>query len=618
MSDKPEGSDPNQGPREEEREDDSKGPSLKDATHKLKAEALRRLQLGDADYEGEGAKNSEARQGSSQNDNSNEQDMGIDGGDRGEILAEKSDVLRKEKDSNVDVTDHDVAGSKLGANKESGTISQDSGKPNDVVTSGDSVANVGDVKRQYKEGSDISANEGDPTSSKVNDQSISKGNMLSSQVENAKQSVSEGQEGASRPSSGGARPGSGSKGAGKGEGSPQKPSSRPGSGSGSRSRPGSGSKRSRQEQQSSSRPGSASGRPGSTSYSRSRPQSGSKQEVTGSLGKDGFSSGGVAEGSANMDSASVDDGRNKFTGDQSQSKLTKDKEGDRSTDGKTTSSGKIIEGASQTLVGDSVEHRQQHDLAVNNKSADNTSVQTLSEENKSESKDADKISDDVSPPMNEGLGSKGQGVNSKQDSDSLSNDKQDSVRTEAGQGDKEGEPSDSVQDDKEKISGSDQAGDNDAKSGEQRDESEASHTQRKGGSKDETTSEGQGGENKASDKDGSRSDATVDKKPAVEEHKDDVTDKSGVQKDQRAGDKDDREESSGKQTTTSKKGDTTAADAGEEKKEDGDRKKKKKEGTEEGEDIEEEESEGAEETGKAVGEPQPTKTKPDEAGRDKM
>lgn len=622
MSDKPEGSDSNQGSREEETEDSSKAPSLKEATHKLKAEALRRLQLGGADYEGEGAKKGEARQGSSQNDNSNEQDTGIDGGDRGEIQAEKSDVSREERDSNADITDHNVAGSNLSENKESGSFSQDSGKPEDNI-SGDSVANVGDVNRQNKQESDMSANEGDPASSEVKDQSISKGNMSSSQGENTKQSVSdktfskdsrptsaEGQEGASRtsrPSSGGARPGSWSKGADKGEGSPQKPSSRPGSGSGSRSRPGSGSKRSRQEGQSGSRPGSTSGRPGSTSNSRSRPQSGSK-------------------GTANIDRASVNDGKNKFAGDQSQSKLSKD-EGGGSTEGKTTSSGKIIEGASQTLGADSDEQRQQHhgdtsNLAVNNKSADNTSVQTLSGENKSESKDGDKISDDVSPPMSEGLGSKGQGVNSKQYSDSLSNDKQDSGMTEAGKGAKEGEHSDSVQDDKGKTSGADQAGEGDAKSGEQRDASEASHVQGKDGSKDETTSKGQEGQSKTSDKDGSKSDATIDKKPSAEEHEADVTEKSGVQTDERSGDKDGAEESSGKQITKSEKGDTAAADAGEEKKEDGDgktkkKKKTKKENAEQEEEIEDEESEGAEETGKAAEELQPAKAKQDAPGRDK-
>ena len=60
MSDKAEGSDSNQGSQDEERGDSSKVTSLKDATHKLKAEALRRLQLENADYENEGAKNEEA------------------------------------------------------------------------------------------------------------------------------------------------------------------------------------------------------------------------------------------------------------------------------------------------------------------------------------------------------------------------------------------------------------------------------------------------------------------------------------------------------------------------------------------------------------------------------
>ena len=623
MSDKPEDSDSKQSSREGERDDSSK-PTLKDATHKLKAEALRRLQLGDAEYESEGAKNSEAREGSSQNDDSNIQDTGIGNGDRSEIQSDKSDVSIKEKENNVDVSDRNGVDSNIDETIESGGLSQDSAKPNDISNRDSASGDIGDTNRQTEQGLEISASEGDKTSSEVKDQSINERNASSRQGENAKQVVSDktsskdtrplrsqGQEGASRPGSGGARPGSRSEGAGKGEGSQQKPSSRPGSGSNGRFRPGSESKRSRQERQSSSRPGSGTG-------SKARPQSGHKGDAAGSEGgspgQDESSSGGVAEGSRKKDGASVGDGINKTSGDLSQSKTSKGEEDDGS-----------AEGTPQTLGADSAEQGKKHhgDASnpnfVDNKSTDDTTAQNLSPDNKSESKqtgDDGKISDEVSPPMNKGAESKDQDVDSKQISDSLSNDKQDSGEAEAGKDVKEGARSDNAEGDKENASTSDRVGQGDTKSGDQKDVLEVS--QQKEVAKDKNATEGQEGEAKAGDKDGSGADTSGDGKPSGEAQEADTaksgdveSDKSGVtQTDHGDGDKGDTGESSGKQPK-GKKGDA-AADTAEGQKEDGSEKKKKKkkskkESTEQEEDLEDEEDEEAEEAGKTDGEPQPSK-----------
>ena len=650
MSDKPEGSDSKPDSQEGERVDGSKGPSLKDATHKLKAEALRRLQLGGAEYESEGAKTDETRQGSSQNDDSNVQETsGVDNSDWSEIQPEKSDVSSEEKENNVDGTDRND--SRLNVD-ETGVIegsSGDSAKPNDDIL-GDSVhagENVEDAHRQNKQGSDVLANEGDEIGSEVKDQSVKKGNVLSSQGENAKEidsdkpsskdtrpSSSQGQKGASgssRPGSRGARPGSASKRAGKGEGSQQKPGSRPGSGSGSRSRPGSGSKRAQHEKQSSSRPGSA-------AASRSRPQSGSKREAEGSeggtLGPDGFSSGGTGEGTIKKDSASVDDEGNKLKGDISRLEASRDGEGDGLTNGETVSSSNIIEGTSQTPGTESGEQGKEHhgdasNLTVNNKSADNTSAQTLSGDNKPESKqegDENKnISDEVSPPMNEEASSKDQGADSKQSSDSLSNDKQDAEVTDAGKDAKEEEHSDSVKDDEENTSSSDQAGKGGIDAGEQKDVSKA--LQEEEGSKDKNTTGGlQEGEANTGDKDGSGADSSGDRKLPGETQEGDAhkaegaeSDQPGAQTNRGAGEKDDAEESSDKQTAESKKG-ADAADMADGKKEDGGeikkkKKKVKKESKGQEGDIEDEEDEEHEETEKTDGEPQTTQPKQDAPGR---
>ena len=629
MSDRHEGTDSNEDPREGEKEENSKYPSLKDATHKLKAEALRRLQLGDVDYESEGAKNSE---GSFENDNSNVQDTGVDGDYRGEVQPEKSDGLSTDKYSNVNITDRNGAGSSSEGNKESGSFSQDSAKPDVDKIPGDSVGNVDDVSRRNKQGSNASANEGGKTSSEGKDQSTS---VMSNQGEDAKQSVidetsskdsrpisAQRRKGASpgfRPSSGGVRPGLGIKGEEKG--SQHNPGSRPGTGNDSKSRPGlgssrpgSGSKRSREEGQSRSRPGSAGGRPGSTGHSRSRRQLGTKQEVTGTLGQDESSGGGVAEGSANIGGVSFEDGVNRFAG-VSHPEGGKEEEAGSSGDNKAASSTNIIRGTSQTVGADAVEQGKDHhadtlNSTVNKKSADGTYAQTLSEENKSESKqteDGDKISDDVSPPMNEGAE-----VDSKQSSDSVSYDKQDSGDTKDLTDAKEEEHSDSVKGDKEKTRSSDHEGQDEMKSDEHKDASEASQV--KDGSVDEKTPESQGEKGKT--KEEPTTDPSIDGKPD-ETQKVEAKEESGTKADSGAGDKSEAEVSVDQQISNSKNSDA-AADTGEGKKDDGgDKKKKKKkakkDGTEQQEDIEEEGGE-VEETGEAVGAPQPTKAKQDVSG----
>ena len=660
MSDQPEGSDSKQSSREGGRTDNSKASSLKDATHKLKAEALRRLQLGDADYESEGAKNNEARQGSSSPQNDGNAQEGVDDGDHThKINPEEGDLLSVEKENNTDVSDGNDPGSNIDETRESGDFSQDAAKPTDSSLGDSESGNAVDQNRQKVLGSDTRANEDGQTSSEDKDQSINKGDASLNQGENAKEGASDsvfskgsrplssqGQEGTSqgsRPGSGGARPGSGSRGAGKGKRSDQKPGSRPGSAGGSRSRPGTGSKGSRQEAQSSSRPVSGAG-------SKSRPQSGSKREATGSeggtLGQAASSNRGVGDETTRKDSASVDPGSeggtlvqaassgrgvgdkstgkygasvddetNKTARDLSTSKIGKDVAGDGSTDKKSTSSSNIF--ASQTLSADSVDQGKEDgdtsNLSINNKSADNTSS-----DNKSESKqtgDNDQISDEVSPPMNKEEESKVEGIDSKQNSDPLSNAKQDPAVTETGKDEKQGEQSDSVEGGKEKASSFEQAEPGDAETVGQKDASEED------GSKDNNAAEGQEGAAKSGDKEGSSIDATIDKKHSREAQEGDVA-KSGetesaevkTETGQGASDRGDVEESSGKQTTEGQKSDA-AGDKPDGKKEDGsdkkeEKKKVKKENAEQGDEEEDkEEDKDAGETERTVEEPQPTEAK---------
>ena len=669
MSDKPEGSDTHPDSLEEESEDTSKSRSLKSATHKLKAEALRRLQLGGADYDNEGAKNNEGREGSSHDENA--EDTGNDGGEQSEIGPGKSDVLNKEKEDTLDVTDSRGADSNVDESRESEGFGKDSTKPNEEIL-GDSVVG-GNIKsyRQNEEGSDISAQDGQ-NDSKVNDQSISKGSESLSEGENVNQGISnktanegsnQGQgstmrdsrpgSASSRPGSGKARPGSGSEGTRKGEGSKQKPSSRPGSGAGNRSRPGSGSNRvsSRgrpgsgsgkgSRPQSSGKRGDAgndgggleqqpsSGRPGSGSGSGSRPHSSGKRGAAsnddGTVVQDGSTRGVVGEDTSKKDEASVGDTTKQTAQDFSQSEASKDKaEG-------ATSSDNAIEGMSQTVGMGSAEQGQDHHGDKSNlagsDSVDNDNAEKSSIDDKSESKQTrgdDKISDDISPPMNEGTESKDQGVDSKQSSDSLSNNKQDSGAAEAVKDPKEDKLSEETKGDIQTVSSSDHQGPDDAKAIEQKDASET--LQGKDGSKNSTSAEGEetSAAVKTGDKDGSVTESSGEGK-----EKDGATakshsgvaegDKPEMQTDNGDGDQDGAEKSSDKQTAEQGRTDDAAVDGAGEKKADGSEQKKKKkkakkEGTEQEVSMEEEDEEEAE-TGMAGDEAQPVTAKQTESGR---
>lgn len=645
MSDKPEGSDTHIDSREEESEDTSKSRSLKSATHKLKAEALRRLQLGGADYDNEGAKNNEGREGSSHEETA--VDTGNDGGEQSEIGPGESDVLNKEKEDTVDVTDGRGDDSNVDESRESGGFGEDSAKPNDEDILGDSV--VGEnikSNRQNEEGSDISAHVDGQKDPKVNDQGLSKGSESLSEGENVNQGISDktanegstqGQGGtmrysrpgsaSSRPGSGKARPGSGSEKTKKGEGSKQKPSSRPGSGAGNRSRPGSGSTKvpggGGQEQQPSS------GRPGSGSGSGSRPQSRSKR---GAAGKDGgalvqdeSASGGVGEDTSKKDEASLGDGTKQTAQDISQSKESKDKAEE------ATSSDNTSEGVSQTLGTGSAEPGQDHygdksNLAGYDIVHDNN-AEKLNSDSKSESKETggdDKISDDVSPPMNEGAESKDQGIDSKQSSDSLSNNKQDSEAAEAGKDSKEDKQPEETKGENQTASSSDQQGADDAKTSEHKGALEA--LQGKDGSKEGKTAEGEETSVavKTGDKDGSVTESSVEGK-----EQDGTASKSGsgaaegdkpeTQADHGDGGQDGEEKSSNKQTAEKGRIDDAAVDETAEKISDGSEKKKKKkkakkEGTEWEESMEDDNDEEADETGMAGDEAQAVTAKQTESG----
>lgn len=681
MSDKPEGSDTHPDSREEESEDTSKSRSLKDATHKLKAEALRRLQLGDADYDNEGAKNNEGREGSSPDENA--VDTGNDGGEQSEIGPGKSDVLNKEKEGTLDVTDSRGADSNGNESRESEGFGKDSAKPNEDIL-GDSV--VGEnIKsyRQNEEGSDISAHVDGHKHPKIIDQSISKGSESLSEGENVNQGIfdktanegsTQGQfEGgmrdsrpgsaSSRPGSGKVRPGSGSEGTRKAEGSKQKPGSRPGSGVGNRSRPGSVSEGTRigdgSKQKPSSRPGSGAGnrsrqgsgsdkvsgggglerqlsrgRPGSGSGSGSQSQSSGKRGAAsndgGTVVQDGSTRGSVGEVTSRKDEASVGDRTKQTAQDVSQPKARKDNaEG-------ATSSDNAIEGISQTVGMGSAEQGQDHhgdksNLAgsdtVGDNNAEKSSAKKLSSDNKSESKQTggdDKISDDVSPPMNEGTESKDQGIDSKQSSDSFSNDKQDSEAAEAGKDSKEDNLSEETKDDIQTASTSDQQGPDDAKTSEQKDASET--LQGKDGSKDSTSVEGEetSAAVKNGDKDGLVTESSGEGKEqdgaAAKPGSDDAEgDKPEMKTDHGDGDQDGAEKSSNKKVVEQGRIDDASVDgAGEKKADDSEKKKKKKKVKKEGvgqeESMEEEDEEDADKTGMAGDEAQPDKGKQTESG----
>ena len=643
MSDKAEASDSNQGSQDEERGDSSKVSSLKDATHKLKAEALRRLQLEDADYGNEGAKNEEARHQDQNDENAQE---GTDISDEQGNGPEISDIASKE--TNLAVSDQNGGDSNVDETRERGGFDEElnSAKTEDVA--GDSSTENVPVPTSVQNSDDVNANKGGDTSGEIKNQSTkeqdasvmqeghSKENVTDAVRKDSRPSSSQGQEGTSigsRPGSSGARPGSGSKGAGKGEGTDQKLSSRPGSSDRSRSRPGSrsGSKGPSHEVHTGSRPGSG-------ARTRSRPQSGSKREAAGSeVGgvKQDVSSGGVAEETnVGKDGTSVGDKQFKSEVSLSQSDTNKEaiKENDSISE-QATSSSNIIEGGSQTTGADSVEqgkelHGDTSNLKVNDKSPGDTFAQVLSDKNKFVSKqregDNDKISDEVSD-------STATVTDSKQGSDSLSNKKQDPGGMEAGEDAVEGKQPESTEIGKEKASSSEQAGQDDPESSETKSVSQS--LQGEDSSKDENIPDGKEGTATSGGKDGSSADAAAtDQKTSrsVEAQGSDEArdaennkEKAETEAADGGGKKDDHEgDASVKQRAEGGKSDTEA-DKTEGKKEEGSEKKKKKrkvkkESTGQEEELEDEEDDIAEETEKAVEEPNQTKPTQSAPGKEFM
>lgn len=640
MSDKAEASDSNQGSQDEERGDSSKVTSLKDATHKLKAEALRRLQLEDADYENEGAKNEEAHHQDQNDENAQE---GIDMSDKQGNGPEIPDIASKE--TNLAVSDQNGGDSNVDETRERGGFDEElnSAKTEDIP--GDSSTENVPVPTSVQNSDDMNANKGGDTSGEIKNQSIEEQDASVMQEGHSKESVtdalrkdsrpssSQGQEGTSiesRPGSSGARPGSGSKGAGKGEGTDQKLSSRPGSSDRKRSRPGSrsGSKGPSHEVHTGSRPGSG-------VRTRSRPQSGSKREAAGGevgVVKQDVSSGGVA-GETNVGKDGTSVGDKPFKSEVSLSQSDTNKEAIKENE-QATSSSNIIEGGSQTTGANSVEqgkepHGDTSNVNVNDKSPGDTFAQVLSDDNKFASEqregDDDKISDEVSPPMNKGSDSTATVADSKQGSDSLSDKKQDPGGMEAGEDAVEGKQPESTEIGKEKSSSSEQAGQGDPESSEAKSVSQS--LQGEDSPKDENIPDGKEGTATSGRKDGSSADAAAtDQKTSqsVEAQGSDEArdaennkEKAETEAADGGGKKDDhKDDASVKQRTEGGKSDTEA-DKTEGKKEEGGEKKKtkkkvKKESTGQEEEVEDEEDDTVEETEKAVKEP--NQTKPTQSG----
>lgn len=162
MSEKPEGSTgADQATQDEEKEDNSKSQSLKEATHKLKAEALRRLQLEGGDYdENKGATiDNETREDSFDNAKSSFQDK-IEEDRPREVQQEKSDVSVTEKDKDVH-----VSRSIVDANEENVGFGQNFGaKQNDNISQ-ETATNLEDRAKsrtfeQNQEGSDKQGDQG--------------------------------------------------------------------------------------------------------------------------------------------------------------------------------------------------------------------------------------------------------------------------------------------------------------------------------------------------------------------------------------------------------------------------------------------------------------------------
>lgn len=685
MSEKPEGSSgANQATQDEEKEDNSKLQSLKEATHKLKAEALRRLQLEGGDYdENEGAKiDNETREDSFDNAKSSFQDK-IEEDRPREIQTEKSDVSVTEKDKDVHVSK-----SIVDASEENVGFGQNFlAKQNDNISQ-ETITNLEDRSQsrsfeQNQERSDKQEDQG-KFGGKVN--RVTEGNVQHNQVENTDSrkitsagsnptdlEASEGQKGAlpgSRPRSGVARAGLDSEGSGRVEERKRTSSSRPGSGK-SRSRPGSGSKRSQQEGKSRSRPGSTTGRPTSGEHSRPRPQSGrkedinephkghsssttdsgasdeksqlgedpqpgerkdelsrnlanekedslrGKQEVTGAQKEHRTSTEVVSENLANKDVADVFDGKSKLERDDVQVEQRKEEILGTIADAKTNSSKNMTEGESQTLhaSGGSVEQGKDPNgdttkAEDDDKLGDIASVQRLSKENKMDirqTEDDDTAQNGVSPPMNENVGFRVLGGNSKESSNSFSNNKQESKRSEGGTDDNKETPSSTIKDDKEQARSSDQLIEHNTTSMELKDVRKGTQAKE---DEDEKTDNDQEGKGKVIDQNGPGADAGKTQEGEANKNAQPQTDQGGDKKDGNEG-------SSSQQTAESEMGDTSSTlskgnlDNSNEKEREKD---SAKEGREKGASVDENEGKG-QESGKDDTELQANITKQDTSGK---
>ena len=624
MSEKPEGSTgANQATQDEEKEDNSKSQSLKEATHKLKAEALRRLQLEGGDYdENKGATiDNETREDSFDNAKSSFQDK-IEEDRPREVQQDKSDVSVTEKDKDVH-----VSRSIVDANEENVGFGQNFGaKQNDNISQ-ETATNLEDRAKsrsfeQNQEGSDKQGDQG-KSEGKVN--TVTEGNVQHNQVENTDSGkitsggsnltdleASDAQKGAlpgSRPGSGVPRAGLDSEAPGKVEEGKRTSSSRPGSGK-SRSRPGSGSRRSQQEGKSRSRSGSISGRPDSGEHSRPRPQSGDKkaineahkgqsattdseafdeksqlegdpqpeerkdelptnlanenkdysrgkQEVPGTQKEHRASTELDDENLANKDKADVFDEKSKLQADDSQVEQRREEISGTIAETKTTFSKDRTEGESQILhaSGGSVEQGKDPsgDTTTpedDDKFGDIGSVQRLSKENKMDirqTEDDDTAHNGVSPPVNENVGFRVEGSDSKQNSNSFSNNKQEPERSEAGTVNKE-TPSSTIKDDKEQASSSDQSIEYDTTSRELKDVRKATQAME---GKSEKTENDQEGKGKVIDQNGSWTDTR-------KTQEDETSENVQPQADQGGDKKGDNEGSSSQQTAESEMGDTSS------------------------------------------------------------
>ena len=628
MSDNPENTDP----KAQEREDGTKSRTLKDATHKLKAEALRRYQLGDAEYDSEGAKTDDGRQGSSSDKNVGDTEK--DG--------EKIDSVNPDSPSKGEDDDLNGDNANDEESREDESFGGDSSKPNEGNVLEDSVhSNNMKSDKENVQRSEISENGGGETSTDVKDKDINNGNYSVREGEIANEiskpqsedtsRVSNSQDKpvhvrGSRPGSASSLPGSGkerptseSEGFKKGEEGYQKPSSRLGSRDGDRSRPGSGAdKRAKEEEQNQQL---ASGIGGSGIGRRSRPQSGDKggaaDQESGDVTQDGSTVESPGDAIAQKDGALIGDEIVQTADGLSQSKTNGGEIKEGGTAARDDASlVKINEGVSQTEGKDLTEQGQGHhsDKSVSENVIADNNTETVSVENSSNSKqtgDHDKISDDVSPPTSEEAKSKDVGEDSKQNRDSLSNNKQDPAVAEGNKEENEGENSKESKGDKEKTESSDGRGQINAESDGKEDSSGAMQTDDSSKDSKEQIVRTDKGELSTEPGEGKKEQEDDAGKSELEEGE---GRKAVKRADQEGGDEGHTGESSdAKVKEEGKEGDITTGEADETKKDESEKKKKKKKAKKEGEEkqesLEEDGEEKADGTGKGDGEAQPGEPK---------